>query len=147
VGRSQIVIDGVVDADAPRSTAIAVAGAASNDGGVMLRPLRPGGSWDAGGAAAQRERRLDQLIDRLPKSWQSTARWLRQPSRRWLRICVGALLIVGSFLSILPLFGLWMLPVGLVLLAEDVGVLRRAVDRILEWIERRRPHWLRRANS
>ena len=55
--------------------------------------------------------------------------------------------IVGSFLSILPVFGLWMLPLGLVLLAEDVPVLRRARDRILEWIERRRPHWFRRANS
>ena len=114
---------------------------------LLLRPERPGESWDTGSVAAHRERRLEQLIDRLPKNWQSTARWLRQPSRPWLRICVGALLIVGSLLSILPLFGLWMLPVGLVLLAEDVGVLRRAVDRILEWIERRRPHWLRRANS
>jgi hypothetical protein len=72
---------------------------------------------------------------------------LRQPAQRWLRIGVAVLLIVGSLLSILPLFGLWMLPLGLVLLAEDVPVLRRARDRILEWIERRRPHWFRRANS
>jgi hypothetical protein len=107
----------------------------------------PPGTWGSKHAAAQRERRLNQLIDRLPKSWQSTARWLRHPSRRWLRICVGILLIVGSLFSILPLFGLWMLPFGLVLLAEDVSVLRWALDRILEWIERRRPHWLRRANS
>jgi hypothetical protein len=67
---------------------------------------------------------------------------LRQPAQRWTRICVGTLLIIGSFLSILPLFGLWMLPLGLVLLAEDVPILRRAFDRILAWIERRRPHWL-----
>jgi hypothetical protein len=31
-----------------------------------------------------------------------------------------------------------MLPLGLVLLAEDVPFLRRLTDRILEWIERRR---------
>jgi hypothetical protein len=68
---------------------------------------------------------------------------LRQPSQRWLRTCAGVLLILGSLLSILPIFGLWMLPIGLVLLAEDVPVLRRIVDRILEWVERRRPHWLR----
>lgn len=57
------------------------------------------------------------------------------------------MLIVGSFLSILPVFGVWMLPLGLVLLAEDVPVLRRGLDRILEWLERRRPHWFQPAGS
>jgi hypothetical protein len=88
--------------------------------------------------AAHHERPLEQLIERLPKSWQATIRWLRQPSQRWLRITVGTLLIIGSVLSILPLFGLWMLPLGLVLLAEDVPFLRRLTNRILKWIERRR---------
>ena len=87
---------------------------------------------------AQHERRLERLIERLPISWQAALRWLRQPSQRWLRITVGTLLIIGSLLSILPIFGLWMLPLGLVLLAEDVPFLRRLTDRILEWIERRR---------
>jgi hypothetical protein len=114
---------------------------------MVLRSERPGETWDTRDATARRERRLEQLLDRLPQSWRSTARWLRQPSQRWLRICVGVLLIVGSLFSILPLFGLWMLPLGLVLLAEDIPVLRRALDRILEWIERRRSHWFRRANS
>jgi hypothetical protein len=108
-----------------------------------LRAERPGRTDDA----AQHERRIQQLICRLPRSWQPSARWLRQPTQRWMRICVGTLLIVGSFLSILPLFGLWMLPLGLVLLAEDVPVLRRAVARILAWIERRRPHWLHKTAS
>jgi hypothetical protein len=89
------------------------------------------------GPAAHRERRLERLIERLPKSWRATVRWLLQPSRRWLRITVGTLLIIGSLLSILPLFGLWMLPLGLVLLAEDVPFLRRLTDRILEWMDRR----------
>ena len=88
--------------------------------------------------AAHRERRLEHSIERLPKGWQATIGWLRQPSQRWLRITVGTLLIIGSLLSVLPLFGLWMLPLGLVLLAEDVPFLRRLTDRILEWIERRR---------
>ena len=34
-----------------------------------------------------------------------------------------------------------MLPLGLMLLAEDIAPLRRARDRILDWIERHRPHW------
>jgi len=93
-------------------------------------------------ADAQRERRLKRLIDRLPRRVQSAVRWLRRPSSRWVRIPAGVLLIGGSMLSMLPLFGLWMLPLGLVLLAEDIAPLRRARDRLLEWIERRRPHWL-----
>jgi hypothetical protein len=33
------------------------------------------------------------------------------------------------------------LPLGLILLAEDVLPLRRARDRFLEWIEHHRPNW------
>jgi hypothetical protein len=92
-------------------------------------------------AALRREQRLERLIGRLPDRLQTTIRGLRRPSLRWVRVPAGVLLIVGSFASILPFFGLWMLPLGLVLLAEDVPLLRRARDRILDWIERRRPHW------
>jgi hypothetical protein len=34
-----------------------------------------------------------------------------------------------------------MLPLGLLLLAEDLPPLRRARSRILDSIQRRRPHW------
>jgi hypothetical protein len=88
-----------------------------------------------------REQRLDRLIGRLPRRLQAVIRWLRKPSARWVRIPAGVLLIGGSVLSILPLFGLWMLPLGLLLLAEDVSLLRRAMDRVLDWLERRRPDW------
>jgi hypothetical protein len=46
------------------------------------------------------------------------------------------------FLFFLPVFALWMLPLGLMLLADDVPPLRSARSWILDWIERRRPHWL-----
>jgi hypothetical protein len=88
------------------------------------------------------DRRLEQLIDRLPVSLRSRVRWLRQPSSRWARIPAGALLILGGLLSILPVLGLWMLPLGLALLAEDAPPLRRARDRLLDWIERRWPNLL-----
>jgi hypothetical protein len=87
------------------------------------------------------EHRLERLFDRLPERLQSTVRWLRRPSSRWVRIPAGLLLVVASLLSILPFFGLWMLPLGLMLLAEDVPPLRRARERLLAWIERRRPNW------
>ncbi len=88
-----------------------------------------------------RERRIELLIRRLPERLQDFVRRLRQPSTRWMRIPAGVLLIVGGIFSILPILGLWMLPLGVVLLAEDVPLLRRATDRVLCWIEHRRPHW------
>lgn len=84
---------------------------------------------------------VEKLIDRLPHRVQAPTRWLRRPSSRWVRIPTGVLLVGGGFLSILPLFGLWMLPLGLFLLAEDMPPLRRARNRILDRIERHRPHW------
>ena len=94
------------------------------------------------GRGSDRERRLELLIRRLPARLQSIVRWLRQPSVRWVRIAAAVLLMLGGVFSILPVLGLWMLPLGLVLLAEDVRPLRRATDRILAWIEQRRPHWM-----
>lgn len=90
----------------------------------------------------ERERRLDLLTRRLPPRLQQAVRWLRRPSRGPLRIAAGILLVLGSLLSILPIFGLWMLPLGLVLLAEEFRPLRNLEARILVWIEHRRPHWM-----
>src|SRR5262249_47638684 len=68
--------------------------------------------------------RLERLIDRAPNRIRSTVRFLRQPSSRWLRIPAGSLLTVGGVLWFLPVAGLWMLPIGLALLADDVPPLR-----------------------
>jgi hypothetical protein len=92
-------------------------------------------------AARQREQRLERLIGRLPRTMQPTVRWLRRPSSRWVRVPAGVLLIIGGLLSILPLLGIWMLPLGLILLAEDIESLQRTRDRLLDLIERRYPHW------
>jgi hypothetical protein len=91
-------------------------------------------------AYADPERRLRRLLRRLPSRMQATTRWLRKPASRWARIPAGVLLIIGGCLAILPVFGLWMFPLGLMLLADDVPPLRRARDRALDSLERRRPH-------
>ena len=90
---------------------------------------------------SRRDHRLERLIERLPSWARSTARWLRRPSARLVRIPAGALLCVGGVFGMLPVLGFWMLPAGLLLLAEDVPPLRRATSRILDRIERWRPHW------
>jgi hypothetical protein len=99
-------------------------------------------------ARQQQEHRLELLIDRVPSdSIRSSIRWLRRPSSRWARIPAGMLLLGGGLLSFLPILGLWMLPVGLALLAEDIPILRRGRDRTLDWIAQRRPHWIAHEQS
>jgi hypothetical protein len=116
---------------------IAACGAAAYFG--LFRPRAMVPSHDI--AHADHERRLRRLLRRLPGRMQAIARWLRKPASRWARLPAGVLLIIGGCLSILPIFGLWMLPLGLMLLADDIPPLRRLRNRALDWLERRRPHW------
>ena len=89
-----------------------------------------------------RRQRLERLLRCLPTRGEQAMRWLLQPGRAWLRAILGSLLIMGGLFSFLPVLGLWMLPLGLILLAEDVPMLRRLTARMLEWIERRHPQWM-----
>ncbi len=86
--------------------------------------------------------RLDALVGRLPPRLASTTNYLLKPSSRWVRLPAGALLVAGGVLSFLPVLGIWMLPLGLALLAEDVPGLRAQRSKVLDWVERRKPHWL-----
>lgn len=90
------------------------------------------------------DRRLDRLERELPKGIGRWVRRLRSPSARWVRLPVGLLLVVGGVFSILPILGLWMLPLGLLLLAQDLPFLRRPMGRALVWAERRWLRWKRR---
>ncbi|WP_281856060.1 hypothetical protein [Litoreibacter halocynthiae] len=47
-------------------------------------------------------------------------------ARGWwiIRVPVALIFIIGGFLAILPVFGFWMLPIGLLLLAVDITTLR-----------------------
>ncbi len=47
------------------------------------------------------------------------------PRRRWQRIAIGVALVSGGFLAFLPVLGLWMLPLGLLVLSVDLAVARR----------------------
>ncbi|NHO18167.1 hypothetical protein GOB90_04110 [Acetobacter oeni] len=90
----------------------------------------------------QRDRRLELLIRRLPGKAAATIRWLRHPEARLARLPAGILLILGGLLSILPVLGLWMLPLGFFLLSEDVPALRRLSNRLLHRIEHKHPKWM-----
>src|SRR4030095_3929042 len=68
-------------------------------------------------------------------------RWLRQPSSRWVRLPAGIVLVIGGVFAVLPVLGLWMIPLGLLLLAQDAPFLRRPLSRTLTWLERRWRPW------
>ncbi len=93
---------------------------------------------------ARLDRQLRRLERRLPAWAARPLAWLRRRSSWWVRLPVGALLLVGGTFSILPFLGVWMVPLGLVLLAQDVPVLRRPTGRAMIWIERRWTTWSRR---
>jgi len=86
---------------------------------------------------------FNRMEARLPAWIARPIRWLRVPSSRWIRVPAGLCLTVAGMLSFLPLLGLWMLPLGLLLLAEDLPFLRRPMLRALLWVERRWLRWRR----
>lgn len=130
--------------DRKAESMIGQAVAARPDEAIATADVRTDHVPSVDSTAQQREQRLERLVDRLPRRLQPAVRWLRHPSSRWVRVPAGVLLIAGGLLSILPLLGIWMLPLGLILLAEDIAPLRRTRDRFLDWIERRHPHWMKR---
>lgn len=79
--------------------------------------------------------RIARLLDLLPKRVGDAIAWLRAPSRRWVRIPAAILLILGGFLAVLPVFGLWMLPLGLALLSEDLPGMKPSLERAARWLE------------
>jgi hypothetical protein len=92
---------------------------------------------------ARLNRHFHRMEAQLPNWIARPIRWLRVPSSRWIRVPVGLFLIAGGLFSVLPLLGLWMLPLGLLLLAEDLPFLRRPMLRSLLWVERRWLRWRR----
>jgi hypothetical protein len=77
------------------------------------------------------ERRLDRFQAKLPEVAARWIAWLRRPSARLVRLPAGIFLIAGSVFGFLPVLGFWMLPLGLLLLAIDVPLLKRPTASVL----------------
>ncbi|MDG5495193.1 hypothetical protein [Niveispirillum sp. BGYR6] len=94
------------------------------------------------------QERLDRCFSRLERDlpgWVARPlAWLRRPGGRWLRIPMALLLIAGGCLWFLPVLGLWMLPLGIALLAFEVPPLQKPVCRLIIWGERKWRRWQRR---
>lgn len=89
--------------------------------------------------------RLDRIVSRysakMPGWMARFVAWIRKPELRWLRLVAGVLLVLFGFLGFLPVLGFWMVPLGLLLLAQDVTFLRRPVVNAIYWIERKFKSW------
>ena len=84
-------------------------------------------AWDA---------RVAHLLTKLPDGTRSAIECLRHPPRIWPRLLAAVLLIAGDIFSILPVLGLWMLPLGLALMSDDVPWLKTPLEHSARWIER-----------
>ena len=96
--------------------------------------------------------RLNRQFERIGRQVPATAgflRWVRQPHMHLVRIPLALLLILGGVFSFLPILGLWMLPLGLLVLAVDVPALKgpvgNAIVRLQRWIATTRRRFRHRA--
>jgi len=87
---------------------------------------------------------LQRLLNALPPRVRRTYAWLIKPEARLIRWPLGVGLIAGGVFSFLPVLGIWMLPLGALLIGEDIPPVRRATLGLLGrvyrlWDARRSP--------
>ena|SRR5688572_19231898 len=87
------------------------------------------------------DRAFDTLEQEAPDRVAKAIHWLRSPASRWVRIPLGVLFIAGGLLWFLPVVGIELLPIGLLLIAQDVPFLKKPVGRGMLWLEHK---WLER---
>jgi hypothetical protein len=90
---------------------------------------------------------FEQLRQALPRRLARWLAWLHSPAARWVRIPIGLLCIAASAFWFMPIVGIEWLPLGLLLLAQDVPFLRRPVGLLILFLvaqARRLQAWWRR---
>ena len=85
-----------------------------------------------------------EVLARLVPAMRGPIAFLR--AKRWLiiRLPLALLLIAGGVFSILPFLGIWMLPLGLLLLAVDLPPLRGPISALMIRARRRIKRWTAR---
>lgn len=93
----------------------------------------------------RRDRRFQrqfEVLERLFPPLRRPIAALRRDGWRMLRLPLAFILIIGGLFSFLPVLGVWMLPMGLLLLAVDLPVLRGPISALVirsrRWISRLR---------
>lgn len=100
------------------------------------------------GGRAKLDRAYDGLEREAPDRVARAIRWLREPSGRWVRLPLGVLLVAAGFFGFLPVLGFEFIPLGLLLIAQDVPPLRKPVASATLWLEEKwvalKNRWQRR---
>lgn len=96
------------------------------------------------------EKRLHRFFDKLERKLPAVAKflaWLRKPTTRLFRVPIAVLLMLGGIFSILPGLGIWMLPLGLLLLAIDLPLLQGPMTTLVLRVQRWYTNWRRKAKA
>jgi len=80
------------------------------------------------------DEQVERLAARLPRRLAQFMRWLRKPSSRLVRMPAAIVLILIGLIGIFPIVGLSLIPLGLILVAEDIPFLQPPIARMLAWI-------------
>jgi hypothetical protein len=75
------------------------------------------------------EKAFDKLEHETPDFVTRAISWVHRPEAR-VRLPIGIVCILASFFWFLPVIGIELLPIGLLLIAQDVPILRRPVGRM-----------------
>lgn len=92
------------------------------------------------------ERRLNrqfQWIEGLAPGFRAPLVGLRARGLWIIRVPVAILLIIGGLLAFLPILGIWMLPLGLLLLAVDIPAMQPLIAGMVVRVRRRLSIWSR----
>ena len=92
----------------------------------------------------RRFQRQFQALERLIPPLRGPMSTLRRDSWFPIRFPVALLLSFGGLFAFLPVLGIWMLPLGLLLLAVDLPVLRGPISVMIIRGRRVTKRWLRR---
>jgi hypothetical protein len=86
------------------------------------------------------DRAYDGLEQEVPDRVSRAIRWLREPAHRRVRLPIGIALIVIGFFGFLPVIGFEFIPLGMLVIAQDIPVLREPVGRFTLWLEEKWRH-------
>lgn len=81
------------------------------------------------------DRAYEGLERETPDRVARAIRWMRNPKAKWVRLPLGLLLIAGGFFGFLPVLGFEFIPLGLLLVAQDLPFLRKPVANMTLWLE------------
>lgn len=64
--------------------------------------------------------RLNELFLKARHQFKSTLRYIHQNVPPGLRLLLGVALMIGGVFAVLPVLGLWMIPLGIAVAAMDI---------------------------